>query len=401
MAGYELPEGWRWDLLGNVGPIDTIGLSPRDQPEELFNYVALENIASGTGRLINFKPTKGETIRSNKFIFNERHVLLGKLRPYLNKVFVPNFSGICATDILPLLPNPEDLTREFLAICLRSPNFIEYSKVKMEGAKMPRLRTPDLEAYEIPIPPLSEQQRIVARIDELTRHIEGARQLRRQAVDEIGKILASSVSNKIRGNKDHWEETTLENILSMVQYGTSVKASREPKGFPVIRMGNIQENKVKTTDLKYIDFPLKEAARYLLQKDDILINRTNSADLVGKAGLFEAEGKYIFASYLIRLKVDSDVADPAFVNYCINSEDGQAFLKCQGKDAIGQTNINTKQIRQMPLRLPPLNEQRQIVVNLNRLQAKAEDLRRLQAETEAELAAFTPALLAKAFRGEL
>ena len=144
-----------------------------------------------------------------------------------------------------------------------------------------------------------------------------------------------------------------------------------------------------------------ELKRYRLDSGDILINRTNSAELVGKAGLFDLAGDYVFASYLIRLRIDRRVADPAFVNYAINSSDGQAFLRSQGKDAIGQTNINTKQIRQMPVIVPSLSEQRAIVARIDALRGKLDELQRLQREVEAELAAFTPSLLAKAFRGEL
>ena len=90
----------------------------------------------------------------------------------------------------------------------------------------------------------------------------------------------------------------LGQILTKVQYGTSVKASPEPNGLPVIRMGNIQVGAIKTTDLKYLQLPPVEVERYRLEKGDILINRTNSAALVGKAGLFNIEGDYLFAALI-------------------------------------------------------------------------------------------------------
>ena len=165
--------------------IDTKQVLPSESPETQFNYIALENVESGTGRLVNLQSVQGATILSGKFRFDSSHVLFGKLRPYLNKVVLPDKEGICSTDILPLRPKEDSLSREWLALCLRSPQFIEYSRTKMDGAKMPRIRTPDLKSYKIPIPPIDEQRRIVARIEELSRRAEEARKLRQEAVAQI------------------------------------------------------------------------------------------------------------------------------------------------------------------------------------------------------------------------
>jgi type I restriction enzyme, S subunit len=218
---------------------------------------------------------------------------------------------------------------------------------------------------------------------------------------EADTLLASSVSKALADFRKTGKATVLGEILTELQYGTSAKATVTPVGVPVIRMGNISGGRVSIRDLKYLQLTPTELKRYLLDDGDILINRTNSAELVGKAGIFDLAGDYVFASYLIRLRVNRSIADPAFVNYVINSDDGLAYLRSQGKDAIGQTNINTKQIRQMPITIPPLPAQRAIVARLDALRGKLDELQRLQREVEAELASFTPALLAKASRGEL
>ena len=253
----------------------------------------------------------------------------------------------------------------------------------------------------VPLPPREEQQRIIAGVQALTSRLDEARRLHREACQEVDSICAAATAQHLDDRGKEWPRVELGEVLSLVQYGTSAKATATPKGLPVIRMGNIQQGRVLSANLKYLDLPPAEVAKYRMLKGDILINRTNSADLVGKSGLFDLDGEYLFASYLIRLRVEPRVADPAYVNYAINSGPGQAYLKSQGKDAIGQTNINTKQIRRMPLPLPSLDIQRRIVAHLDALREKSDRLRRLQAEADAELASFTPALLAKAFRGEL
>jgi type I restriction enzyme S subunit len=176
-----------------------------------------------------------------------------------------------------------------------------------------------------------------------------------------------------------WKTVALGEVLTKLQYGTSMKATANKQGVPVLRMGNIQNGRVVTDELKYLDPPKAELERYRLVSGDILINRTNSAELVGKAGVFDLNGEYVFASYLIRLQVNRASADPAFVNYAINSGAGQAFLKSTGKASIGQSNINTKQIRRMPLVLPPIPEQQRIVARVESLISRSQKLRELNA----------------------
>lgn len=170
------------------------------------------------------------------------------------------------------------------------------------------------------------------------------------------------------------KQVVLGDILTALQYGSSSKATVDQVGVPVLRMGNIQNGRICTKNLKYLELPQQELNRYLLKSGDILINRTNSAELVGKAGIFELPGDFVFASYLIRLCVDRKVANPAFINFFINSPDAQGFLKSQSKDSIGQTNINTKQIKQLPVSLPPLKEQERIVSRIESLTTRAQEL---------------------------
>ncbi len=185
--------------LGDVALIHTTPILPTTKPNAKFFYVALENIESGTGKLVGSTEAKGESIKSNKFTFGAEHVLFGKLRPYLNKVLVPDRKGICSTDILPLKPRPDLLTRDFLAWCLRNPNFVEYSSAKMDGGKMPRLRTPDLENYEISVPPLGEQRRLVARIEAVASRIHELVNHTRVITEAVDRTLAAFYERIIDG----------------------------------------------------------------------------------------------------------------------------------------------------------------------------------------------------------
>ena len=133
----------------------------------------------------------------------------------------------------------------------------------------------------------------------------------------------------------------------------------------------------------------------------IVVNRTNSAELVGKCAVFDLERDFAFASYLIRLRLDADRADPLLVASFINSPAGRAYMFSERKQMTGQANVNATKLKALPLALPPLPEQRRIVAELDALQAEVDALKRLQAETATELDALLPAILDRAFKGEL
>ena len=126
-------------------------------------YVGLENIASD-GTLIGLGSVSAETLKSNKARFTDKHILFGKLRPYLVKVVRPDFPGVCSTDILPLEPTAE-LSRDFLYWYMRSPAVIEGATEASTGTTLPRVSPTTLKSFEISVPPLEEQKRIVARLD--------------------------------------------------------------------------------------------------------------------------------------------------------------------------------------------------------------------------------------------
>ena len=124
----------------------------------------MEHIESASGRII---ASAGEEFSGLAFRFNPRHILYGKLRPYLNKVALPSFEGRCSTEIIPLLPN-EGVSRAYLAMCLRLPSTVEFAMRSKTGSRMPRADMKDMANLPIPLPPLGEQRRIVARLDART-----------------------------------------------------------------------------------------------------------------------------------------------------------------------------------------------------------------------------------------
>jgi len=294
--------------------------------------------------------------------------------------------------------NIQKLNGRFLDYFVRTPFFRD--QVSARGStNYAAIRPHHVLHYQIVLPPLPQQLRIMARIEELAAKIKEACTLRQQAAEEADTLVANEIKARFeKGRNSGWATGTLGDYVIDCCYGTSDKTNDDDSGTPVLRMGNIQNGRL---DLKYLHVAEKDRAKFVLKRGDILVNRTNSAELVGKCAVFDVEGEFAFASYLIRLRLDTKRADPRLVASFINSPAGRAYMFRERKQMTGQANVNAIKLKALPIALPPLSDQRRIVADLDSLQARIGALKKLQAETAAELGALLPSILDKAFKGNL
>ena len=169
---------------------------------------------------------------------------------------------------------------------------------------------------------------------------------------------------------ESWIWTSVGEVCSNIQYGSPQKSSPSGK-IAVLRMGNLQNGRIVLDKLVYTSDP-KEIKKYPLEYNDLLFNRTNSKELVGKVAIYKNEIPAIYAGYLVRLHpilIDSD-----YLNYVMQSQ--YYWIYCQNvrSDAIGQSNINAEKLKRFVFPLPPLQEQRRIVAVISRSMAKIEHL---------------------------
>jgi type I restriction enzyme S subunit len=188
-----------------------------------------------------------------------------------------------------------------------------------------------------------------------------------------------------------------------IDYGTSKRVDRDPgQGIPVLGMANIQDGRLKFSldRLKTIEAD-REIEGLLLEDGDLLFNRTNSPELVGKSAVYRGNDQITFASYLIRVRLNLDVAEPDFVGYWLGSAWGLLWARLAKTDGVSQSNINGSKLALMPIPLPPIEEQRLIVERAGRLLATADRLLEQVATASRKVERSTQAVLAKAFRGDL
>lgn len=152
----------------------------------------------------------------------------------------------------------------------------------------------------------------------------------------------------------------LESFIKIIQYGTSSLASKEKIGVPIIRMNNLKANGWDFTDIKYIALSDIELNRYRVEKGDILFNRTNSKELVGKSDVFEEDGDWVFASYLIRVRLTGKVI-PKYISTILNSDLGRLQIDCLSRQIAGMTNINAEEIKSILIPDIPISLQEKII----------------------------------------
>lgn len=169
---------------------------------QVYNYISLEHIESQTGRLINFSPTIWKQIKSGKVVFKKWMILYGKLRPYLNKVYIAEFDGIASTEILPMIVD-DCIVTDYLALFLRSNKFVDQANNSISWARMPRVTTKFFQEYDkIPLPPLEEQKKIVAYLDELNATISKLKSEYQSQLAMLDEMRNSSLELAFLGSRE-------------------------------------------------------------------------------------------------------------------------------------------------------------------------------------------------------
>jgi type I restriction enzyme S subunit len=265
------------------------------------------------------------------------------------------------------------------------------------GAAIPHLNKEGFEDLEIPLPSLIEQRRIVKILDEAFMKIAKARDNADKNLKNSKDLFDVYLLNIL--NDPKWEVVPLGDACEKVEYGTSAKSA--PNGdVPVLRMGNIQNGKFDWSNLVYTN-DKKEIEKYLLHHNDVLFNRTNSPELVGKTAVYKSEIPAIFAGYLIRIHRKEELLDADYLNYFLNSKIAVEYGKTVVISSVHQANINGQKLKSYPIPLPSLSEQVNIVKKLNSLSEQTKKLEANYKQKIADLDELKKSLLTKAFAGEL
>lgn len=288
--------------------------------------------------------------------------------------------------------------------------WLKYIRSKLfalgKGGTQKNISLAVINSLEIPLPPLAEQGRIVAKIEELFAGIDAGVENLKAVKNQIALYRQSVLKSAF--DFDASTFSALKNLIDKVRYGTSKKCSTEENvnSMPVYRIPNIDFKKgiLDKTDLKFASFDDSEKSSLMLKSGDILIIRSNgSLNLVGRAALvYNTDTNGLYAGYLMRLRIkDTEKLLPKFLLHFLNSGKARAYIEEKAKSTSGVNNINSEEISDLQIPVPTLAEQEKIVAEIESRFERADALETAVDRALNDAEKLKQAVLKKAFSGKL
>ena len=369
MGSDTLKPGWTRVAFGDVVRLSA-ARAPDPEAAGFARYVGLEHLDPGDLTIRRWGDVAAGTTFTS--VFRPGHVLFGKRRAYQRKVAVPDFGGVCSGDIYVFESTSEHhLLPDLLPFICQTEGFFEHAIGTSAGSLSP---TNQLEeswrGNEFALPPLDEQRRIA----EVLTAITTVSQLHEQAAASAETVTETFLLRHLKGEHlgsvvcdEHFGEyseklplTPIGHLLTDTQYGLSKPAVTGGK-FRMLRMMDLADGVAVDSDSCLVDLSMEEFNRYRLDHGDVLFNRTNSHELVGRTGVYKLAGNHVFASYLIRLKTKTDRILPDYLCAFLNAPVGRRQVMRYSTRAVSQTNVSASNLRTVLIPLPPLNYQRRVI----------------------------------------
>ena len=300
--------------------------------------------------------------------FQEGDVLFAKITPCMENgkgalaVGLKNGIGCGSTEFHVLRPNTEVLQGKWLYYLTSWTTFRKDAERHMTGsAGQKRVPKAYLEKYELRIPELSEQLYQIKALDRIKAVIE-LRKHELQSLDDLIKARFVELFGSYPANEKGWPTGKIRDLVTEVRYGSSRKAADGNSGkYPYLRMNNITySGELDLTDTKTIDIPDEELDKCTVRRGDLLFNRTNSKELVGKTCVYNRDEMMVLAGFVVRVRLN-DRALPEFVSAFMNADFSKQMLLGMCKAAIGQANINAQELQNIGIYIPPIQIQRDFV----------------------------------------
>ncbi|EOR8094703.1 restriction endonuclease subunit S [Escherichia coli] len=288
-----------------------------------------------------------------KYLIKKGDLLVGMDGDF-NREYWKGTDALLNQRVCKITPNPETLDKNFLYHFLQK----ELDKIHAttDVVTVKHLSVKKIQDIKIRLPSLKEQKRIAAILDKA----DAIRQKREQAIklaDDFLRAKFLEMFGTPANNIHRFPKGTIRDLVDSVNYGTSAKASIDSGEYPILRMGNITyQGRWDFTDLKYLDLSVKEKDKYLVKEGDLLFNRTNSKELVGKTAVYEEDRPMAFAGYLIRVRPNS-IGNNYYISGYLNSIHGKITLMNMCKSIVGMANINAQELQNIEILIPPKHQQ--------------------------------------------
>ena len=380
-----VPSGWKVERLKDVARVNANALPAGTDADYEFDYLEISNVNYNgvvSTDAIEHLRFEDAPSRARRRVASGSTVI-SSVRPNLQAVaFFASAPKhlICSTGFNVVEPQSNKLAPQFTYYHLLSENARQYFEAAATGVGYPAIGDKDFNAFTVTLPPLPEQQRIATYLAASCAAIDAAVSAKRRQLDTLEALRKSIIqravtfgieanpklrqvnSDWIREVPSHWDVCRVKRVVACMDYGIGVSTGDEGR-YPVLKMGNVQDGEIQFAKLDFID---EVDDNLILERGDLLYNRTNSPDQVGKAAIFRKSraDAITFASYLVRLRVNHRV-NAWYLNYVLNSSGFLAFARRLAVPSVQQSNLNSTRYAQMFIPLPPIEEQKAILSFLN------------------------------------
>jgi type I restriction enzyme, S subunit len=380
--------GWQTKHLGEVCEVDKCQGIYKQLP-----YVGLEHIESHTGRFIG--STEPYAVKSSTFKFSPEHLLYGRLRPYLNKVMVPDFEGHCSTEIFPIRPKA-GLSREFLQYWFLRDATVAEIVATCTGARMPRANMNTVLCFKFPLPPLPEQRRIVDILDKAFAAITTAKANTEKNLQNARALFESHLQSVFTRRGEGWVKKTVGKIAkhSLGKMLDKAKNKGEPQRY--LRNVNVRWFTFDLSDLFEMRFLPEEATKYTATKGDVLICE---GGYPGRAAVWNEDYPIYFQKALHRVRFHESEHNKWFV-YFLYTQEKSGELR-QHFTGTGIQHFTGEVLGRFQIPIAPLPELRQHVTRFEEISEETQRLESIYQQKLATLDELKKSLLHQAFSGQL
>lgn len=379
--------GWENKKLGEVCSYQRgLTYSKEDESELSDNIVLRANnidLASNSLVLDEFKYLHPSFEISSKYKLVKDSILIcmsSGSKQHLGKVaFIDSDMDLAFGGFMGLIK--PIINAKFLFLYLTSNAFRKHLFRLTNGININNLKFSTLQDIALPVPNENIQQEIVAELDKINEIIEANRALLGE-LDSLAQSLFYDTFGDPITNPKGWQIYHFGDLATSINYGTS-SPSKEGGRYVYLRMNNLTDNGyLDYSDLKYIDVSEEDFVKYSVEKGDILFNRTNSREKVGKTALFQEEHPMIIAGYIIRVRVNKELLNPVFAVRLMNMPETKGYLRKICRGAVNQVNINSKEMAAIPFLLPPLELQKQFASQVEAIERQKADIEATIAELQ-------------------
>jgi len=321
-------------------------------------------------------------------------VIVSRVRPTRGAISIIKENEIEISSAFTVLKSKPNIDSKYLFYSLAyNKDFFRYLEKLQKGTSYPSCREQDILNFIIHVPEMSIQKKIVSILEK----VENAKKIRNEA-DELTTDFLKAVFLDMFGNGDKYPIKELKELIKEFKFGSSTKSGSE--GYSILGIPNVIGDELKLENCNNVKFSQKEFENFKLKKDDILFVRTNgNPNYIGRCGVFQLKNndKYVFASYLIRARVKSDLLEPLFLKTFLELPIGRKYMLSKCRTTAGQYNINTQGLGSLKIPLVPIKLQKKFVLFFNQII----HLKDHQKQSEKHIDDFFNVLTQKAFKGEL